>query len=102
MSTNLTSEEEAGKRRKEGEISMNGLMPAAAFSESVSRSSGAVAAAAMQCYAETVGCDVWQKERERKKDRKKQGYKNKDCSSGSASLCEVMCGLKTNKISEAE
>ena len=37
------------------------------------------------CNALTVGCDVWQKERE----SYKQGYKNKDCSSGSASLGEV-------------
>lgn len=35
MLRNVRSEGEGRKRREEGKISMNGLMPAAAFSESV-------------------------------------------------------------------
>ena len=46
------------------------------------------------CNALTVGCDVWQKERE----SYKQGYKNKDCSSGSASVV-VSCKLYNNPTS---
>ena len=48
------------------------------------------------CVAEKVRCEAWG-ERERERKASSELHKNKNCSSGSASLCEVTWWLKTNK-----